>query len=211
MGSSANQDYCAFTKAAEHLGDRWTLLIVRELFMFGPQGFNQLAQGLPGMISRSVLTRRLRGLEQLGLIGRDHATSSHQPRYALLPAGQHLVPTLKSLWQWAERWVPEDPELARRDPTVIAWWLTRRVDTSRVPTHQIVLDLSISGTEAHHLWLVMARDLEPTLCLEDPLLDQDRYVFIEAEAAALLAIARGQREWSDGAADRSVRVSAIPT
>jgi DNA-binding HxlR family transcriptional regulator len=132
MGSSSNQDYCAFTKAVEHLGDRWSLLIVRELLMFGPQGFNQLAVGLPGMISRSVLTRRLRTLEQLGLIGRDPSGSPRQPRYALAPAGEQLVPTLKSLWQWAERWVPEDPEMARRDPTVIAWWLTRRTDPSRV-------------------------------------------------------------------------------
>ncbi len=59
MGSSARTDDCAFTKAAEHLGDRWSLLIVRELFMFGPQGFNQLATGLPGSISpiaRGLLT-----------------------------------------------------------------------------------------------------------------------------------------------------------
>jgi len=47
MGSSASNDYCAFTKAVEHLGDRWSLLIVRELFMFGPQGFSTLAAGLP--------------------------------------------------------------------------------------------------------------------------------------------------------------------
>jgi DNA-binding HxlR family transcriptional regulator len=209
MGSSANQDYCAFTKAVEHLGDRWSLLIVRELIMFGPQGFNQLAQGLPGMISRSVLARRLRTLEQLGLVAREPA-ESHQSQYALAPAGQQLAPTLKSLWQWAERWVPEDPEMARRDPTVIAWWLTQRVDTSRVPARQIVLDLAIAGADVDHLWLVMARDVEPTLCVEDPLLDQDRYVFIEADAPTLLAIARGQREWSDGIADRSVRVFGDP-
>jgi len=100
--------------------------------------------------------------------------------------------------------------MARRDPTVIAWWLTQRVDTSRVPARQIVLDLAISGADVGHLWLVIARDVEPTLCVEDPLLDQDRYVFIEADAPTLLAIARGQREWSDGIADRSVRVFGDP-
>ena len=54
MGSSAKTDYCAFTKAVEHLGDRWSFLIVRELAMIGAQGFNILATGLPGHISRSV-------------------------------------------------------------------------------------------------------------------------------------------------------------
>jgi DNA-binding HxlR family transcriptional regulator len=47
MGSSATTEYCAFTKAVEHLGDRWSLLIVRELAEFGPRGFNSLATGLP--------------------------------------------------------------------------------------------------------------------------------------------------------------------
>jgi hypothetical protein len=128
----------------------------------------------------------------------------------LAPAGQQLAPTLKSLWQWAERWVPEDPELARRDPTVIAWWLTQRVDTSRIPVRQVVLDLAISGADVDHLWLLMARDIEPTLCVEDPMLDQDRYVFIEGDAPTLLAIARGQREWGDSIADGSVRVVGDP-
>ncbi len=54
MGSSAKTEYCAFTKAVEHLGDRWSLLIVREIAQFGPQGFNTLATGLPGRVSRSV-------------------------------------------------------------------------------------------------------------------------------------------------------------
>ena len=70
MGSREFVGYCSFTKAIEHLGDRWSLLIVRELGMFGPQGFNDLVTGLPGRISRSVLADRLRRLETLGLVSR---------------------------------------------------------------------------------------------------------------------------------------------
>ena len=66
MGSSASDNYCAFTKAVERLGDRWSLLIVRELVLFGSQGFNSLANGLPGHISRSVLSDKLRKLEEWG-------------------------------------------------------------------------------------------------------------------------------------------------
>ena len=53
--------YCPVAKASEILGDRWTLLIVREL-LGGAIGFNELQRGLPG-ISRSVLTDRMRALE----------------------------------------------------------------------------------------------------------------------------------------------------
>ena len=66
MGSSEKTEYCAFTKAVEHLGDRWGLLIVRELALLGPQGFNTLATGLPGHVSQSVLTDKLRELEEMG-------------------------------------------------------------------------------------------------------------------------------------------------
>ena len=208
MGSSANTDYCAFTKAVEHLGDRWSLLIVRELLMFGPQGFNQLADGLPGTISRSVLAARLRKLEEIGLIAR-YGGHRGAP-YRLAPAGEQLVPTLKSLWQWAEQWVPSDPAIAQRDPTVIMWWLTHRVDVSALPSRQVVLDLAIFGTDAQHSWVVMARDTEPTLCVEDPLLDAERYIYVEADAAALFPIARGTLGWTDAIADGSIKVYGDP-
>jgi DNA-binding HxlR family transcriptional regulator len=48
VGSSESAGYCSFTKAIEHLGDRWNLFILRQISTFGPQGFNDLATGLPG-------------------------------------------------------------------------------------------------------------------------------------------------------------------
>ena len=139
MGSSAQTEYCAFTKAVEHLGDRWSLLIVRELAMFGPQGFNALATGLPGRVSRSVLAARLRKLEEIGLLARDPSASGRSAPYCLTPAGEQLVPILKSLWGWAEHWVPEDPDMAHRDPSVILWWLRHRVDPAASPAQQVAI------------------------------------------------------------------------
>lgn len=210
MGSSANHEYCAFTKAVEHLGDRWSLLIVRELFMFGPQGFSTLAAGLPGGISRSVLADRLRKLNQLGIVARVPSVPSHLAPYRLAPAGEQLVPTLKSLWNWAEQWVPQDPAVAQRDPTVITWWLTNRVDPAAAPARQAVIELAITDVDVATCWLLLARDAEPTLCLEDPQLAPDRYVYVEADAGPLSAVARGTRSWSDAIADRSVRVFGEP-
>jgi DNA-binding HxlR family transcriptional regulator len=209
MGSSANQGYCAFTKAVEHLGDRWSLLIVRELFQFGPQGFNALAAGLPGRVSRSVLAARLRKLEELGLIARAGGTARSAP-YRLAPAGQRLVPTLKSLWDWAEHWVPEDPAVAERDPSVIGAWLEHRVDPSTAPSSQVAIELSIPGSDLDRVWLLLAQGTPASLCLEDPLLDSDRYLYVEADPAALYPIARGLRSWSDALATGSVRLYGDP-
>jgi DNA-binding HxlR family transcriptional regulator len=62
------QQYCPVARALEILADRWTLLIVRELFL-GSHRFNDIERGLPG-ISRSLLSSRLRDLEQSGIIER---------------------------------------------------------------------------------------------------------------------------------------------
>ena len=210
MGSSAKTEYCAFTKAVEHLGDRWSFLIVRELAMFGAQGFNTLATGLPGHVSRSVLAAKLRKLEELGLVARDPSTGERSLPYCLTPAGEQLMPTLKSLWQWAEQWVPEDPEVAKRDPTIILWWLRHRVDVRTAPERQVAIEVAMRGNDAERSWLLIARGAEPTLCLEDPLIGQDRYVYVEADAADLFMIARGLRAWNDAMAAGSVRVYGEP-
>lgn len=211
MGSSANTEYCAFTKAVEHLGDRWSLLIVRELAMFGPQGFNTLASGLPGRISRSVLAERLRKLEEMGLVTRDPSVKTRLAPYCLTPAGEQLVPTMMSLWEWAKHWVPEDPEMAQRDPMMILWWLRHRINAAAVPEHQVAIELAMRGDAgATRNWLLVARATEPELCLEDPQLSEERYVYVEADAAPLYRIARGIQSWTDALADRSVRVYGDP-
>lgn len=210
MNLAIDSDYCAFTKAVEHLGDRWSLLIIREVARFGPRGFNALATGLPGHVSRSVLAAKLRKLEEIGLLARDPAESGRSAPYVLTPAGEQLVPTLKSLWDWAEHWIPEDPGMAQRDPSVILWWLRHRVDRSRAPEQQVAIELDMRVPGGERTWLLVARDAEPNLCLEDPLLGAERYVYVEADPAALLPIARGLRAWSEAIADGSMSVFGPP-
>lgn len=208
MGSSASNDYCAYTKAVEHLGDRWSLLIVREIALFGAQGFNTLVKGLPGHISRSVLTEKLRKLEQLEIIVRLPTASGHAGAYSLTPAGEQLRPVMHALVGWAEKFVPENPELAERDPDIITWWLINRVDRSALPPREVVLDIDLAG--AVHGWLVLRPDADPEACVEDPLLAEDRYLYIEADAAGLYPVARGLRTWTDAIADGSVQVYGDP-
>ena len=68
MAEHHYQQYCALARALDVAGDRWSLLIVREL-MPGPRRFTDLIDGLPG-ISRNLLTERLRALERNGVIAR---------------------------------------------------------------------------------------------------------------------------------------------
>lgn len=204
MGSTELTGYCSFTKAIEHLGDRWTLFILRELAMRGPRGFNDLAGGLPGRISRSVLAERLRKLEHLGLV--NHAPGAP---YRLTAAGTDLVPTIVSLRDWSETWLPDDPDMVERDPDVVLAWLARRAVQTRLPDPPVVLEVATLDRSARRWWLVLQRDTEPYGCLRDPLLDQTRYVYVEAAITALLALARGRRAWAEVLGDGLV-VSGPP-
>jgi DNA-binding HxlR family transcriptional regulator len=205
-----HDDYCSFTKAVEHLGDRWSLLIIREIYLHGSRGFNSFVETLPG-ISRSVLARRLRKLEMMGLIAREASGKRRPGPYVLAPAGQQLLPTLLSLSQWAERWVPEDPAIAQHDPDVITFWLTQRAaDRRDLPDPSVVLAFDLGGPQSVPTWLVLERGAAPSLCVEDPMLPQERYLHVEADAAALFPIARGLRTWEAAMADRSVRVYGDP-
>jgi DNA-binding HxlR family transcriptional regulator len=202
-------DFCSFTKAVEHLGDRWSLLIVRELAIQGRVGFNAMADGLPG-ISRSVLAARLRKLQQLGLITRAPSVKSGPAPYQLAPAGEQLLPTLMSLRSWAERWVPEDPTMAERDPDVITLWLAHRVDTQKAPEQQAVIAVTVTGPVGGQGWLVLQRGMPASICIEDPGLAESRYVYVETDVGVLYAISRGLRDWTSAIADRSVQVFGEP-
>jgi DNA-binding HxlR family transcriptional regulator len=205
----ADGDFCSFTKAVEHLGDRWSLVILRDLLQHGTLGFNALVAGLPG-ISRSVLAARLRKLQELGLIARDPTSRAGVPGYCLTDAGLELAPMMHGLWAWSKRWVPEDPIWAERDPDIIMAWLGRRVDRAAIPAGRIVIEFDIQGTRAKRGWLVLEPEIEPAVCIEDPCLAQERYVYVEADASAMYPIARGQRGWREAIADKSVRVFGEP-
>ena len=207
MGSSDITEYCSFTKAIEHLGDRWSLLIVRELAIFGPQGFNVLASGLPGRISRSILSDRLRKLEDLGLVAR----GGRGGPYRLTDAGAALLPTFLSLRVWADAWLPDDPAMILRDPAVVLAWMGDRLDRSALPHRQVVLQVTMRHQTDFVGWLVIERGAEPYGCFEDPMLDQSGYVYLEGGAPVIIGLARGHREWAQTLRDDSLTAYGDPT
>ena len=68
----------------------------------------------------------------------------------------------------------------------------------------------MSGADVPRSWLLLIRDTDPTLCVEDPLLGEDRYVYVDADPAGLFPIAKAIRGWTEAIADGSVRVYGAP-
>lgn len=173
--------------------------------MSGPRGFNDLATALPGRISRSVLADRLRKLENLGLV-----THAGGTPYRLTAAGTDLVPTILSLRHWAEAWLPDDPDMVDRDPDVVLAWLARRAAPRQLPDRPVVMEFTTRHRHEHRWWLVLQRAAEPYGCLRDPLLDETRYVYVQAAITTLLALARGRRDWAEVIDDGTLVISGAP-
>ena len=203
VGSRELPGYCSFTKAIEHLGDRWSLLIVRALGTSGPLGFNELSRSLPGRISRSVLTERLRRLETLGLVSREVTTG-----YRLTKVGAGLMPVLSALRGWAESWLPDDPDMVERDPDVVLGWLAQRVRAENLPAEPVVLEFW-PYEHGRRYWLVLQNGVAPYGCLTDPLLDTGRYMYVRCSLATMLALARGRQNWPSALSDGSLTATGL--
>ena len=94
--------YCSIARGLDIVGDRWTLLLVRELLLQGPCRFTDLKHGLPG-IAANLLSTRLKELEDEGLISRENAPPPVATvLYALTPNGRALEPVLKAADAYVE-------------------------------------------------------------------------------------------------------------
>ncbi|WP_216896613.1 winged helix-turn-helix transcriptional regulator [Nocardia alni] len=111
--------YCSIARALDIVGDRWTLLIIRELLLQGPCRFTDLKNGLPG-IAANLLSTRIKELEQAGLIQRaDAPPPVATTLYSLTENGLALEPMLKTLGHWGLRYMTDE----RQGDAFRARWL----------------------------------------------------------------------------------------
>ncbi|MBI1879714.1 MAG: transcriptional regulator [Chloroflexi bacterium] len=109
MTSRSYNQYCGLAYALDIIGERWTLLIVRELIA-GPRRFKDLMDGLPD-ISTNLLAERLKSLEQQGMLSRHVLPPpAGSTVYELTSLGQALEKTLLELGKWGSQFVPPSPE-----------------------------------------------------------------------------------------------------
>ncbi|HEX2554404.1 MAG TPA: winged helix-turn-helix transcriptional regulator [Microvirga sp.] len=103
-------DACGAAHALDLVGERWALLVMREL-MLGPKRFSDLRADLPG-ISANVLTQRLEGLEAAGIVVRKRLPPPASSQvYELTPWGYESEPIFQTLGRWAARSPAHDPSL----------------------------------------------------------------------------------------------------
>jgi DNA-binding HxlR family transcriptional regulator len=198
--------YCPIARAVEILGDRWTLLIVRDL-LTGTHHFNELRRGLPG-ISRALLADRLRRLEDVGVLEkRRRAKGRRTTEYHLTQAGEELQAVIQTLLTWGARWSFGEPDLEELDPLLLLWWIRGRVHVDHLPKERVVVEFDFYGADDGYYWLVLTPG-DVSVCLQHPGYDVD--VVVTADLAAFFQVWLGKLTYAEALRARRIDVEALP-
>ena len=138
-------DACGTALGMEIVGERWSLLIVRELLL-GPRRFGELRSGLPG-ISANILTQRLERLAAMGVVARHELPAHAGVRvYALTPWGRECEPVVFGLGRWALRSPMHDPTL-HFSPVSLMLSLKMLLVAERVGDFRAAIGFRLNGEE----------------------------------------------------------------
>lgn len=132
MASRVYRQYCGFSRALELLGERWALLLVRDLLV-GPKRFSDLQRGLPGIPS-NILTARLKELEEAGIVERKLLPRpSGAVVYELTADGRELEGPVIAMGRWGAKRLgdPRPGEVITEDSIAMALITTFRPETAR--------------------------------------------------------------------------------
>jgi DNA-binding HxlR family transcriptional regulator len=157
--------FCSIARTLDLLGERWTLLIVREL-LCGSRRFGEIQRGIP-RISRTMLSARCRGLADGGVIERHDGDGG--PEYRLTPAGLELAAVVRELGTWGQRWLPRELHPDELDARALLWDIHRRVRRDALPEKPFVVRIELAdvrGAAARH-YLLLRRN-EVSLCTLNP-------------------------------------------
>lgn len=187
--------YCGLARALDVVGDRWTLLIVRQLLL-GPARYGHLLHGLPGMAT-NLLADRLRILEEAGIVERHLSDEHNSIVYALTPWGRELREPIEALIRWSTPLMVRGPEgdAFRAQWLVLALRALLAGKTSRwSATVGIEADNELIGLRATPTGIEVEREPDRQQC--DAL--------VRAEPSLILGLAAGALTFDQAAADITI-------
>lgn len=188
MATKTYDQYCGIAAALDRVGDRWTLLILREL-SFGERRFTDLRTRLPG-IATNLLSDRLRSLEEDGLVEqRELPAPAARTVYALTREGKRVNPVLRALSGFGQAFLPEPVEGAVRPEMAVHGALPPRLDPRSGLGTTLRVRFDLGGSP---LWLE-ERDGVPVR--PDTTAQPD--VVITGSPAALMELCRGTARLQD--------------
>lgn len=207
MATSYGQ-FCPVAQALEVVGERWTLLVVREL-LCGNYRFGEIMHGVP-LMSRSLLSQRLKSLEEAGLVARHARAAGSGFEYRLTEAGRELESVVMGLGTWGQRWARKKLTADNLDPVLLMWDVRRGLDVARLPTEQTVVMFWFRDMPAKRsrFWLCVERP-EVELCLTNP--GFEVALTVETKLRTMVEVWMGERSAAEALSSGAIQLAGTPT
>jgi DNA-binding HxlR family transcriptional regulator len=200
MENSTGQ-FCTVARCAEVLCERWTPLVVREL-LCGSRRFNDLHRGVPRM-SSSLLTQRLRRLEEFGIVRRTAAGKVWE--YSLTEAGEALRPIVMALGHWGARWIGSRLREGELDAGFLMWDMRRFARLEEFPARPVVIFFKLRDARAgERAWWLVVENGVADLCRDDP--GREPTLVVDASVRALTEVWSGDLTPKEALSSREIRV-----
>ena len=177
MTESSYKQFCPVAMAAEILGARWSLVLIREL-VAGSTRFNELRRGVPRM-SPALLSKRLKDLEAAGIVMRSRVTGEPDLfEYRLTEAGRSLRTVIEAVGIWGQTWLETEASLENLDPNLLMWDMRRNINPTPMPRRRNTIQVIFTDLKEarRNWWLIVQPDQEVDLCRVDPGFDVDLYL-----------------------------------
>ncbi len=158
--------FCPIAKANEILGEKWTILVVRELLMGGSR-FNELQRGLP-LISPTLLSKRLDSLVAQGLVHRRKIAGQRGHEYHPTRACRDLLPLVVAMGEWGMKYARSNLTERDYDVGLLMLYLRRSIVPENLPASETVIKFHFDDVEECADWWIVSGDREVELCIADP-------------------------------------------
>jgi len=165
--------FCPISKACEVLGEKWTILILRELLM-GSSRFNELQRGL-SLISPTLLSKRLDFLTANGLVLKKRIPGQKGFEYFPTQSCMELLPIIQSMGEWGLRWATSSLTQKDYDIELLMLYLQRSIQVDKLPGKETVIRFNFTDVKKFPDWWLVVSGDKVDACTKDPGKDVDVY------------------------------------
>ena len=201
------KEYCPISKTASIVCERWTVQIVREMFM-GCSRFSEFQKYLP-RLSPSLLNARLRALETAGVIMRKRIAGQRGYEYLLTSSGKALGPMITEMGKWGMRWARDEMTDEELNAEIVLRDVTSTVDTSELPAGITFIEFEFSDIAGRAKWYVKIEDGTIEICDENPGHEPD--VYFVTTLKRLVEVWMDVVGLQDARNNGSLKITASPT
>jgi len=174
--------FCPIAKATEIIGEKWTLLIIRELLMGGSR-FSELQRGL-SLVSPTILSKRLDSLEEHGLVMKKRIPGQRGYEYLPTQSCKELLPIVRSLGEWGMSWARSNLSERDYDVELLMLYLKRSIAPEKLVGRETIIRFKFTDIEQYPDWWLVATGDEVDLCVKDPGKEVDVYFTSDVKTMA---------------------------